>query len=181
MTPGTVDLPAVIWFTGLPASGKSSLADWLAVELGRTTSHIERLDGDAIRQVFPETGFTKADRDAHIRRVGFLASRLEAHGVTVVASFVSPYRDTRRFVRSLCHRFIEVYVSTPLEACEQRDPKGLYARARRGELLNVTGISDPYEPPEAPELVIDTTGMTVESAGRQMLDTLAARGRDGHA
>ena len=125
------DLPAVIWFTGLPASGKSSVADWLAAELGRTAStRLERLDGDAIRQVFPETGFTKADRDAHIRRVGFLASRLEAHGVTVVASFVSPYRDTRTFVRGLCHRFIEVYVSTPLEECERRDPKGLYARGR---------------------------------------------------
>jgi adenylylsulfate kinase len=175
MRPGSLELPAVIWFTGLPASGKSSLADWLAAELGRTTSRIERLDGDAIRQVFPETGFTKADRDAHIRRVGFLASRLEAHGVTVVASFVSPYRDTRHFVRSLCHRFVEVYVSTPLEECERRDPKELYARARRGDLLNVTGISDPYEPPDAAELTIDTTRMSVESAGRQMMDALVAR------
>jgi adenylylsulfate kinase len=175
MRPGSLELPAVIWFTGLPASGKSSLADWLAAELGRTTSRIERLDGDAIRQVFPETGFTKADRDAHIRRVGFLASRLEAHGVTVVASFVSPYRDTRHFVRSLCHRFVEVYVSTPLEECERRDPKELYARARRGDLLNVTGISDPYEPPDAAELTIDTTRMSVESAARQMMDALVAR------
>ena len=175
MTSGAVDLPAVIWFTGLPASGKSSLADWLAAELGRITSRVERLDGDAIRQVFPETGFTKADRDAHIRRVGFLASRLEAHGVTVVASFVSPYRDTRHFVRNLCHRFVEVYVSTPLEECERRDPKGLYARARRGELLNVTGVSDPYEPPERPDITIDTTTMSVESAGRRLLDALAAR------
>jgi adenylylsulfate kinase len=175
MRPGSLELPAVIWFTGLPASGKSSLADWLAAELGRTTSRIERLDGDAIRQVFPETGFTKADRDAHIRRVGFLASRLEAHGVTVVASFVSPYRDTRHFVRSLCHRFVEVYVSTPLEECERRDPKELYARARRGDLLNVTGISDPYEPPDAAELTIDTTRMSVESAGRQLMDALVAR------
>jgi adenylylsulfate kinase len=175
MTPGTIALPAVIWFTGLPASGKSSLADWLAAELGRSTSRIERLDGDAIRQVFPETGFTKADRDAHIRRVGFLASRLEAHGVTVVASFVSPYRDTRHFVRSLCHRFVEVYVSTPLDECVRRDPKGLYARARRGELLNVTGVSDPYEPPEAPDITIDTTMTSLESAGRRLLDALAAR------
>jgi adenylylsulfate kinase len=175
MRPGSLELPAVIWFTGLPASGKSSLADWLAAELGRTTSRVERLDGDAIRQVFPETGFTKADRDAHIRRVGFLASRLEAHGVTVVASFVSPYRDTRHFVRSLCHRFVEVYVSTPLEECERRDPKELYARARRGDLLNVTGISDPYEAPDAAELTIDTTRMSVESAGRQMMDALVAR------
>jgi len=95
---------------------------------------VELLDGDEIRSVFPSTGFSHAERDAHIRRVGFLASRLERHGVTVVASLVSPYRESRQFVRSVCRRFVEVHVSTPLEECERRDPKGLYRKARAGEI-----------------------------------------------
>ena len=96
--------------------------------------------------VFPTTG-SRAERDAHVRRVGFLASRLEHHGVYVVASLVSPYRESRDFVRRLCRNFIEVHVATPLEECERRDVKGLYAKARRGEIANFTGIDDPYEPP----------------------------------
>jgi adenylylsulfate kinase len=167
---------AVIWFTGLSGSGKSTIAEWVAAELTRRGVAVEMLDGDRLRQVFPDTGFTKANRDAHIRRVGFLASRLEAHGVTVVASFVSPYQDSRDFVRSLCARFIEVHVSTPLAECERRDVKGLYARARRGEIQNFTGISDPYEPPASPELTIDTTRVTIEDAGREVLRVLAADG-----
>ncbi len=117
---------------------------------------VEYLDGDAMREIFPTTGFTRAERDAHLRRVGYLASRLEEHGVIVVASFVSPYRESRDFVRGLCRNFVEIYVATPLEECERRDVKGLYARARRGEIRNFTGIDDPYEPPEHPELTLDT-------------------------
>ena len=109
-----------------------------------------------MRDIFPATGFTRPERDAHIRRVGYLASTLEKNGVFVVASFVSPYEASRQFVRSLCSNFVEVYVATPLEECERRDVKGLYARARRGEIANFTGIDDPYEPPASPELVIDT-------------------------
>jgi adenylylsulfate kinase len=168
---------AVIWFTGLSGSGKSTIAEWVAAEIDRRGAAVEMLDGDRLRQVFPDTGFTKPDRDAHIRRVGFLASRLEAHGVTVVASFVSPYRDSRDFVRSLCRRFIEVHVSTPLAECERRDVKGLYARARRGEIQHFTGISDPYEAPASPALVIDTTTVSVEDAGRRVLRLLDADGR----
>jgi adenylylsulfate kinase len=110
-----------------------------------------------VRAIFPNTGFTRPERDAHIRRVGFLASKLEEHGVIVIASFVSPYRESRDFVRGQCRSFVEVWVNTPIEVCEQRDVKGLYAKARRGEIANFTGISDPYEPPTAAELVIDTT------------------------
>jgi adenylylsulfate kinase len=166
--------PAVIWFTGLSGSGKSTLAEWVAGELGRRGHPVEQLDGDSMRAVFPATGFEKAERDAHVRRVGFLASRLEAHGVIVVASFISPYRESRDFVRGLCRRFIEVHVSTPLAECERRDAKGLYAKARRGDIDRFTGVSDPYEPPLDPELTIDTTTTSVADAGRQVLDALEA-------
>ena len=171
--------PAVVWLTGLSGSGKSTLADWIANELRSRGVPVELLDGDGMRRVFPNTGFTKAERDAHIKRVGYLASRLEFHEVTVIASFVSPYRESRDFVRGLCKNFIEIHVSTPLEECEQRDVKGLYIRARRGEIPNFTGINDPYEPPVAPELVIDTSRMTIEDAGRQVLDVLDRRLRRG--
>ena len=166
---------AVVWFTGLSGSGKSTVAEWVAAELRRGGRPVEMLDGDAMRRVFPNTGFSKAERDAHIRRVGFLASRLEHHGVTVVASFVSPYRESRDFVRGLCRNFIEVYVSTPIEECERRDVKGLYAKARRGEIQEFTGVSDPYEPPITADLVLDTSRMSVEEAGRQVLAIVDAR------
>ncbi len=164
-----VQAPAVIWFTGLSGSGKSSIAGWVAQALEREGHKVERLDGDTIRDIFPATGFTRPERDQHIRRVGYLASRLEKNGVFVVASLVSPYQDSRDFVRGLCDRFLEVYVATPLEECERRDVKGLYAKARRGEIANFTGIDDPYEQPLAPELTVDTSGLSVEQAGRQVL------------
>jgi adenylylsulfate kinase len=154
--------PAVIWFTGLSGSGKSTVADSVAEALVSRGHKVERLDGDTIRRLFPQTGFTRAERDEHIRRVGFLASTLEKHGVFVVASFVSPYEDSRRFVRSLCRNFVEVHVATPLAECERRDSKGLYLKARRGGIPHFTGISDPYEPPPSPEVVIDTTATPVE-------------------
>jgi adenylylsulfate kinase len=166
---------AVIWFTGLSGSGKSTVAEWLVRELRAGGRPVEYLDGDAIRDVFPATGFSKTERDAHVKRVGYLASRLEAHGVTVVASLVSPYRESREFVRGLCHTFVEVYVATPIEECERRDVKGLYARARRGELRNFTGVDDPYEPPERADLVLDTSRMAVDEAGRAVLDVVSGR------
>lgn len=164
--------PAVIWFTGLPGSGKSTVADWVAAELRRHGWPVERLDGDAVRRIFPETGFTHEERDAHLRRIGYLASKLEAHGVFVVASFVSPYIESRDFVRGVCRWFVEVYVNTPLEECERRDPKGLYAKARRGEIANFTGIGDPYEPPRSPEVTIDTSTISVEAAAAHVLRAL---------
>jgi adenylylsulfate kinase len=164
--------PAVLWFTGLSGAGKSTLSDWVTAELRARNVRVEQLDGDAIRNILPNTGFSKADRDAHIRRVGYLASKLEQNGVVVVASFVSPYRESRDFARTLSRRFIEIHVSTPIEECERRDVKGLYGKARRGEIQNFTGIDDPYEPPVNPELTIDTTRMTVEQAGRRVLAAL---------
>jgi len=166
---------AVVWFTGLSGSGKSTVASWVAQQIQARGARLEVLDGDKLRDIFPNTGFTRAERDAHIRRAGYLASRLEHHGITVVASFVSPYRESRDFVRGLCHNFLEVYVATPLAECERRDVKGLYAKARRGEITNFTGIDDPYEPPVSPDLVLDTTGLNVEEAGARVLDLLLHR------
>jgi adenylylsulfate kinase len=160
---------AVLWFTGLSGSGKSTIATLVHRELERRGMEVEYIDGDALREVFPNTGFTRAEREEHLRRTGYMASRLAAHGVTVVASFVSPYRASRQFVRRLCPRFLEVYVATPLEECERRDVKGLYARARRGEIRNFTGIDDPYEVPERPELTLDTRALSVEQCVAEVL------------
>jgi adenylylsulfate kinase len=164
--------PAVVWFTGLSGSGKSTIARALHGKLQSDGVRVEYLDGDVVRGFFPETGFTREERDAHIRRMGFLASRLEHHGVTVLAAFISPYREARTFVRDLCLNFIEVYVSTPLEVCEKRDHKGLYAKARRGQIENFTGISDPYEAPENPALEIDTSNLSTEEAVEEILEKL---------
>jgi 3'(2'), 5'-bisphosphate nucleotidase len=123
--------PAVVWFTGLSGAGKTTIATRVAERLRALGAPVELLDGDEIRAVFPDVGFSRADRDAHIRRVGHAAALLEKHGVTTLVSLVSPYRDSRQFVRRLCRRFIEVHVATPIDECERRDVKGLYARARR--------------------------------------------------
>ena len=165
----------VLWFTGLSGSGKSTIADRVHRELARRGVDVEYIDGDALREVFPNTGFTRADREEHLRRTGYMASRLAAHGVTVVASFVSPYRDSRAFVRKLCPDFFEIYVATPLEECERRDVKGLYARARRGQIQNFTGIDDPYEPPESPELTLDTRTLSVDDCTAKVLALFGGR------
>src|ERR687889_6900 len=169
---GTRETAPVLWFTGLSGSGKSTIAVRVHQELLRRGVEVEYIDGDALREVFPQTGFTREEREEHLRRTGYMASRLAAHGVTVVASFVSPYRESRDFIRRLCPRFLEVYVATPLDECERRDVKGLYARARRGELRNFTGIDDPYEPPEKPELALDTRVLSVEQSVTQVLALL---------
>jgi adenylylsulfate kinase len=166
-------LPAVIWLTGLSASGKSTIAQGLVEYLSKKGTRVEHLDGDVVRQMFPQTGFSKEERDRHIRRVGHLAAMLEKHDVTVVASFISPYREARDFVRSLCKNFIEIYVSTPLDVCEQRDPKGLYAKARRGEIKEFTGIDDPYEEPLNPELIIDTTNQIIEESVGMVINLIS--------
>jgi adenylylsulfate kinase len=162
----------VLWFTGLSGSGKSTIATRVYQELVRRGLEVEYIDGDALREVFPNTGFTRAERNEHLRRAGYMASRLAAHGVAVVASFVSPYRESRDFIRKLCRRFVEIYVATPLEECERRDVKGLYARARRGEISNFTGIDDPYEPPEHPELTLETLELSVDQCVAKVLARL---------
>jgi adenylylsulfate kinase len=171
VNPRRTDAPApVLWFTGLSGSGKSTIATEVHQALERQGVEVEYIDGDALREVFPNTGFSRAEREEHLRRTGYMASRLAAHGVTVVASFVSPYRDSREFIRSLCPDFVEIYVATPLEECERRDVKGLYARARRGEIRNFTGLDDPYEVPEHAELTLDTRELSVQQCVAKVLE-----------
>lgn len=167
--------PAVLWFTGLSGSGKSTISEKVYPVLKERGYKVEHLDGDAIRDIFPKTGFSKKDRIAHIKRVGYLASRLQTHGVFVIGSFISPYREASNFVRDLCEDFIEIYISTPLEECERRDVKGLYKKARAGEIQQFTGIDDPYEAPENPELEIDTTDITVDEAVEKVITYLEER------
>jgi adenylylsulfate kinase len=151
----------VIWLTGLSGSGKTTLAEAVAKKLTRRSMPVEVLDGDVLRGFMP-TGFSREEREAHARRVAFLASRLAHHGITVVVALVSPYRSSRAYARGLCPEFVEVHVSTSLEVCEKRDVKGLYKRARAGLLQEFTGVSDPYEAPEAPELTIDSSTEPVD-------------------
>ena len=164
--------PAVVWFTGLSGAGKSTISERVYDHLKKEGVKVEHLDGDKVREIFPKTGFSKEERNRHVKRVGFLASMLEKNGVTVLASFISPYRESREFVRKMCNNFVEVYVATPLEVCEQRDIKGLYAKARRGEITQFTGIDDPYEAPEHPEIVVDTSQQSVEESVRYVLREL---------
>jgi adenylylsulfate kinase len=163
----------VLWLTGLSGAGKSTLADRIYQNMVRAGHPVEQLDGDGLRAVFPATGFSRKDRDEHIQRVGYLASRLEHHGIIVIASFISPYRQARAFVRNLCRNFIEVHVKADLETCKNRDVKGLYEKALAGTIPSFTGINDPYEEPEHPEIVIDTDMLSTDQSEKVIMDYLA--------
>ncbi len=165
-------MPSVIWFTGLSGAGKSTISEAVYERLKKKGLKVEHLDGDAVRSIFPATGFSKEERNRHIKRVGFLASMLEKNGVFVIASFISPYKESRDFVRNLCSNFREVYISTPLEICEQRDAKGLYAKARKGEITQFTGIDDPYEIPQNPEITVDTSNQSIHESVDYVLKKL---------
>jgi len=162
----------VVWLTGLSGAGKTTLAIRLYEHLCTLGRKAERLDGDTLRGVFSNTGFSKEARNDHIRRVGFMASRLEHHGVCVICSFISPYREARHFVRSQCTHFIEVYVNASLEGCKRRDVKGLYEKAQAGQISSFTGVDDPYEQPEQPEIVVNTEKQTIEESVQQIVDYL---------
>ncbi|MCF7908422.1 MAG: adenylyl-sulfate kinase [Candidatus Omnitrophica bacterium] len=165
-------IPCVIWLTGLSAAGKKAIAENLYRILTAKSFNVERLDGEKIRAIFPKIGFTKSERDRHIKRVGLLASLLEKNKVIVIASFISPYQESRSFVRKMCNNFIEVYVDTPLEECEKRDPRGLYKKARQGLLKLFTGIDDPYEPPQNPEITLSTKDISPEEAAKKIIKYL---------
>jgi len=160
--------PFVLWFTGLSGAGKSTLADKTYDYLKNKGLKVERLDGDIVRSIFPKTGFTEEERNNHIQRVGYLASTLEKNDVIVISSFISPYIKSRSFVRDLCKRYIEVHVKASLDSCEKRDVKGLYKKARSGEINHFTGIDDPYEEPKNPEITIETDNSTVEESFTQI-------------
>ena len=175
---------ATVWLTGLSGSGKSTLARTLEVELFRRGVRTYVLDGDNIRHgLNRDLGFGPAERTENIRRIGEVAKLFADAGVLVVTAFISPYREDRERVRALHapDEFVEVLVDAPLAVCEARDPKGMYARARRGELPEFTGVSAPYEPPDEPELVVDTSGDTVAGGVRQLLEYLERRGLLGAA
>ena len=165
----------VLWFTGLSGSGKSVISDRVFEILAERGKKVEKIDGDVVRDFFPKTGFTKQARDEHIKRVGFMASRLEKHGVIVIASFISPYKETRQFVRDLCNNFIEVHVSASLSECEKRDVKGLYKKVRAGEIKNFTGIDAPYEAPDSPEIFVNTDKETVDESVSKIMDYIQQR------
>ncbi len=146
-----------LWFTGLSGAGKSTLAELVEERLTQMGRRVELLDGDEIRKNLSQgLGFSKADRDANILRIAFVARLLSRNGVVAITAAISPYRSIRDQARSEISRFVEVFVDCPLEVCEQRDVKGLYKKARSGEIKQFTGISDPYEPPENPEIHLHT-------------------------
>ncbi len=172
--------PAVVWLTGLPGAGKSTIANLVASELHRRGRHAYVLDGDNVRHgLNSDLGFTPADRVENIRRIGEVAALMVDAGLIVLVSFISPYRAERSMARSLVadDEFIEVHVDVPLEVAEQRDPKGLYRKARAGQLVNLTGIDSPYEPPEAPDVQLRTNRITPEDAAARVIAALEAAGR----
>ena len=171
--------PSVLWFTGLSGAGKSTIANLVEQELLRLGCHTYMLDGDNVRHgLNKDLGFTQADRVENIRRIGEVARLMTDAGLIVLVSFISPFRSERRMARDLMDEgeFLEVFVDTPLELAEQRDPKGLYAKARRGELANFTGIDSPYERPEHPEVHLDTTTLSSEEGARVVVEALRERG-----
>ena len=168
-----------IWFTGLSGSGKSTTAEILTALLLEHGRQVSLLDGDVVRTHLSKgLGFSKDDRDINIRRIGYVASELVRHGGTVVCAAVSPYRATRNDVRNLVGKqhYVEVFVDTPLDVCEERDVKGLYAKARRGEIKGFTGIDDPYEPPRYAEIDLDTVSNSAEENARQIIVYLIEQG-----
>jgi sulfate adenylyltransferase len=168
-----------VWFTGLSGAGKSTIAEILTVLLLEHGRQVTLLDGDVVRTHLSQgLGFSKEDRDINVRRIGFVASEVVRHGGVSVCAAVSPYRATREDVRNMIgvDRFIEVFVDTPLEICERRDTKGIYAKARRGEIKHFTGIDDPYEVPPHPEITLETLSQTAEENARLILSYLINQG-----
>ena len=168
-----------VWFTGLPSAGKTTVANLVGRRLAERGRPVELLDGDVVRtHLSRDLGFSKADRDENIRRIGYVAGLLTGHGVIVLVSAVSPYRAVRDEVRTGIGRaggFVEVHVAADLATCQARDVKGLYARQARGELRGLTGVDDPYEPPLDPELVLDTAGELPEASAARVLALLDGR------
>ena len=165
-----------LWFTGLSGSGKSTIAHIVGPELDRRGLVVEYLDGDTVRtHLSKELGFSKEDRDTHIERLGWVASRLTRQGGAVIAAAISPYEATRRVARELVEEFgtfVEVYVKASVDECARRDVKGLYEKAFRGEIKEFTGVNDPYEEPSGPELVLDSEAHTPEESAALVLAKL---------
>ena len=163
----------VIWFTGLSGSGKTTIAHVVEEKLLDAGVGVEILDGDVVRENLSKgLGFSKEDRDTNIRRIAFVAHLLQRNGTFVLTAAISPYREIRNEARAMIKDFVEVYADAPLEVCEERDVKGLYAKARAGEIKGFTGIDDPYEAPENAEVVVKTGELSVEESAQAVIDKL---------
>jgi len=173
MTDTNTSRGLTVWFTGLSSAGKTTISEALLVVLENRGHKVEWLDGDVVRQYFSKgLGFSKEDRDENIRRIGLMAELYTRQGFIVLVSAISPYRATRAEVRQRIGNFLEVYVHAPLEVCEQRDLKGIYRRARAGEIQHVTGVDDPYEHPLAPDVECRTDRETLEESVAKVLDEI---------
>ena len=162
-----------VWLTGLPCAGKTTIARELAPLLAARGLRVELLDGDEVRQrLSPELGFDRASREVHAGRVAYLAQVLARNGVVSIVALISPYASSRARARKEIGRFAEVYVATPVAVCEERDTKGLYRRARAGEIRGFTGVDDPYEAPESPEIRVETVGKSPVDCALEVLDGL---------
>jgi adenylylsulfate kinase len=166
-----------IWFTGLPCCGKTTIANQVAALLKKRDYLVEQLDGDIIRQNFSsDLSFSKKDRDENIKRATFLAKMLSRNNVIVLASFVSPYRKQRRKARKEIKNFVEVYVRCPVKICMKRDVKGMYKKAIEGKIQHFTGVDDPYEEPENPELIVDTDIESVDESVEKVMQKIQELG-----
>jgi adenylylsulfate kinase len=173
----TTDTGFVVWLTGLSGAGKSTVAAKLAPTLAERGHRVELLDGDEVRtNLCQGLGFSRADRDTNVARIGYVAGKLAKHGVAVLVAAISPYRQARDQVRAQVDHFVEVHVAAPVATCAERDPKGLYAKALTGEIQHFTGVSDPYEPPLAPEVTLHTEAQTVDESVHQVIAWLQANG-----
>jgi len=171
---------AVVWLTGLSGAGKSTLASAVGAELAARRA-VEVLDGDEIRLYLSQgLGYSRADRDINVHRIAYVARMLAKHDVLVFVAAISPYRDTRAALAKLSHdaghEFVEVFVNAPLDTVESRDVKGLYAKARAGEIASFTGVSDPYEPPTAPAVEVRTDTESQSESAKKIIDVLVTRG-----
>jgi adenylylsulfate kinase len=169
-----------LWFTGLSGAGKSTIAEIVGPRLEEAGRHVEYLDGDVVRTHLSKgLGFSKEDRDTNIERIGWVASRLTRHGAAVLVSAISPYEETRQKARKLVQEhgaFVEVFVEASVDECARRDVKGLYEKAFAGEIKEFTGVSDPYEPPSSPELVVHTEGESPEASAQRVVAKLEELG-----
>jgi len=166
-----------LWFTGLSGSGKSALANAVAEDLKKRGMKVERLDGDIVRKsLTKDLGFTEEDRNRNIERVTFVAKLLTRNGVAVLASFISPYNKIRAYSREEIGDYILVYVKCSLDVCEQRDPKGMYKKARAGEIKNFTGIDHPFEEPDKADIIVETDTQTLDESKETILKSLAQMG-----